>query len=108
MPIGGIDYKTADPRDISPCDGDDPDDQNIPGQSGWRCQYQIGSQGYGSTAVGYPAYIWSNTINGQLVGMVVTGGANHVVSGRDYFNNGTTPKPGYVPYTYPHPLAGTN
>ena len=24
----------------------------------------------------------------------------------DYINNGSTPKPGYTPYTYPHPLRG--
>ena len=24
--------------------------------------------------------------------------------GRDIINNGTTPKPGYKPYAYPHPL----
>jgi hypothetical protein len=29
--------------------------------------------------------------------------ASYIVSGRDYFN-GTTAKPGYTPYTYPHPL----
>jgi hypothetical protein len=29
--------------------------------------------------------------------------ASYILSGRDYFN-GTTPKPGYSPYTYPHPL----
>jgi hypothetical protein len=27
-----------------------------------------------------------------------------VQANRDYFNNGATPKPGYIPYTYPHPL----
>lgn len=105
VPIGGIDYKTYDPRSIPRCNGYDPADQNVPGQTGWRCQYQIGSQGHGSTAVGYPAYIWNNTRNGKSVGMVVTHGASHVVAGRDYFNNGATTKPGYVPYTYPHPLA---
>jgi hypothetical protein len=30
--------------------------------------------------------------------------ANYVVLNRDYFN-GSTAKPGYTPYTYPHPLA---
>jgi hypothetical protein len=54
--------------------------------------------------VGYPLYLWNNTANGSSVGMVVTNGANHVQANRDYFNNGSTPKPGYSPYTYPHPL----
>jgi hypothetical protein len=103
-PIGGMDYKTAQPGSIPQCDGNDPADQNVAGQSGWRCQYQIGTQGYGSTATSYPAYFWNNLENGSATGMVVTAGASHVVAGRDYFNNGTTPKPGYVPYTYPHPL----
>ena len=30
--------------------------------------------------------------------------ANYLKQGRDYFVN--TPKPGYVKYTYPHPLRG--
>jgi hypothetical protein len=30
--------------------------------------------------------------------------SNYIIANRDYFN-GTTPKPGYTPYTYPHPLA---
>jgi hypothetical protein len=64
VPVGGIDYKSFDPRNSKLCDGSDPKDQNVAGQSGWRCQYQIGSQGQGATAVGYPAYIWSNTVNG--------------------------------------------
>jgi hypothetical protein len=104
VPVGGIDYKSFDPRNSKLCDGSDPKDQNVAGQSGWRCQYQIGSQGQGATAVGYPAYIWSNTVNGASTGMNVTAGANHVQVSRDYFNNGSTPKPGYTQYTYPHPL----
>jgi hypothetical protein len=103
-PIGGIDYKSFDPRSVKLCDGSDPADQNVAGQSGWRCQYQIGSHGEGPSAVGYPLYLWNNTANGSSVGMVVTNGANHVQANRDYFNNGSTPKPGYSPYTYPHPL----
>lgn len=104
--IGGIDYKSFDPRYAKLCDGSDPKDQNTPGQTGWRCQYQIGSQGQGKSAVGAPAYLWNNTKNGVSVGMTVTSGFNHVVAGRDYFNNGSTPKPGYTPYVYPHPLQG--
>jgi hypothetical protein len=104
IPIGGIDYKSVDPRSVLPCDGNDPADQNTPGESGWRCQYQIGTLYEGASAISYPLYIWNNTIingNGSN-GMVVTGGENHVKAGRDYFNNVT--RPGYVPYIYPHPL----
>jgi hypothetical protein len=105
-PIGGMDYKSSDHRSLPLCDGSDPADQNISGQTGWRCQYQIGSQGEGPTAVGYPLYLWDNTANGSSVGMVVTDGANHVQANRDYYNNGSTPKPGYLPFSYPHPLQG--
>jgi len=104
-PIGGIDYKSFDPRSVRRCDGTDPADQNAPGQSGWRCQYQIGSMGEGPTAYGYPLYTWNNSKNGGLVGMSCTEGCNHLQAGRDYINNGTTPKPGYTPFPYPHPLA---
>lgn len=106
LPIGAMDYKSFDPRSVRRCDGTDPVDQNTPGQAGWRCQYQIGSMGEGPTAYGYPLYTWNNTKNGSLVGMVCTDGCNHVQSNRDFINNGLTPKPGYTPYTYPHPRTG--
>lgn len=104
VPIGAMDYKSFDPRSIRKCDGTDPADKNVPGESGWICQYQIGSMGEGPTAYTYPLYVWSNTKNGSVVGMQCTDGCNHVKSGRDYINNGTTPKPGYAPFRYPHPL----
>ncbi|MCL4278896.1 MAG: T9SS type A sorting domain-containing protein [Ignavibacteriaceae bacterium] len=31
-------------------------------------------------------------------------GKPHLLEGRDFINNGTTPKPGYTQFTYPHPL----
>jgi hypothetical protein len=48
-----------------------------------------------------PCYAWNNVAGGtQQVGF---GRGNFVVRpGEHYFNN--TPMPGYVPYTYPHPL----
>jgi hypothetical protein len=109
IPIGAIDYKSFDPRSCKLCDGTDSADQNVAGQSGWRCQYQIGTQGEGATAYSYPLYLWNNkTASGNSVGMSCTAGqgCNHVQENRDYYNNGTTPKPGYTPYTYPHPLQG--
>lgn len=52
-----------------------------------------------------PLYLWNNdwTPVPHNPGSVV--GSQHAVirEDRDYFNN--TPKPGYKPYTYPHPLA---
>ena len=78
--------------------------------------------GYGYSTPQYvgdsePAYIWGNsrqpltnvatTDYGSGNGDSCTGttdkSANYIVSGRDYFN-GSTAKPGYTPYTYPHPL----
>ena len=125
--IGLRDYKTAGPKvqngtvDVKPCNGSDPVDQNVPGTNGWRCQYQIGTHGVGAKAVTVPLYVWSNTCDGDDGGC--TGGSQaaftddtidtafstiptsaHVVSGRDFINNGTTPKPGYAAFTYPHPL----
>jgi hypothetical protein len=107
VPIGAMNYKSSDPRGIPRCDGVDPADQNTPGQAGWRCEYQIGSQGKGSTAIGYPAYIWNNAKNGDAVGMVCTAGCEYLREGRDFVNSGSMPKPGYTPYTYPHPLQNT-
>ncbi|MFO0670530.1 MAG: right-handed parallel beta-helix repeat-containing protein [Polyangiaceae bacterium] len=103
--IGGMDYKSFDPRSVRLCDGTDPADQNVPGESGWRCQYQIGSMGEGATAYGYPLYLWSNAHDGAATSMVCTDGCNHVKAGRDFIDNGAQAKAGYVPYTYPHPLA---
>jgi hypothetical protein len=109
IPIGAMDYKSFDPRSLSLCDGTDPVDQNVPGEAGWRCQYQIGTQGEGPTAYSYPLFLWSNYNNSNLVGMQCTAGCEvngrpHLLEGRDFINNGTTPKPGYTSFTYPHPL----
>jgi len=109
IPIGAMDYKSFDPRSLSLCDGTDPVDQNVPGEAGWRCQYQIGTQGEGPTAYSYPLFLWSNYNNSNLVGMECTAGCEvngrpHLLEGRDFINNGTIPKPGYTSFTYPHPL----
>ncbi len=105
VPIGAIDYKTFEPRSIPRCDGTDSADQNVAGQSGWRCQYQIGTQGEGASAYSVPLYLWSNSINGSSADMRCTDGCTHVQAGRDFINNGSTAKPGYAPYVYPHPLS---
>ena len=103
----------------------------LPCQTAWPSAHQIG-QGWSATsqapfgnpvvtrdgvgAILDPAYVWGNTGsattdpnyialneyqpdecgNGQLI-------ANYVKAGRDYL---TTAKPGYAPYTYPHPIRG--
>jgi hypothetical protein len=48
-----------------------------------------------------PIYCWSNTLNGALTGMFSP--YPGIQSGRDFYND--TPKPGYTPLAYPHPLA---
>ena len=71
-----------------------------------------------------PAYIWANSrqplgdvivtdwgngVAGASCALVSPGKGtpetvkNYIVENRDYFN-GSTPKPGYTPYAYPHPL----
>jgi hypothetical protein len=48
-------------------------------------------------------YIWDNQIKGgPSKPRVDETGIGFIEAGRDYF---TEPKPGYVPYVYPHPLA---
>lgn len=89
-----------------------------------------GSKTYSAASYGYsasqyvgdsePAYIWGNTRqpltnvdttdyglnqSNSCSGSTYDSSSNYIVAGRDYFN-GTTSKPGYAPYTYPHPLAG--
>jgi hypothetical protein len=70
------------------------------GASGYACRDQVGT-GYNQTPT--PIYAWNN----GPVGMGAYDScdvSNWVQSGREYFNN--TPKPGYTPYTYPHPMQG--
>jgi hypothetical protein len=93
------------------CDGTSPWDQNKPGQNGYACLDQIGHV-FGPTPGGAnivePLYEWNNTHDGADVDLFVgTAHANadrHIVQGRDFFND--TPRPGYTPYVYPHPLQG--
>jgi hypothetical protein len=87
----------------------------------------LGSSTYSATSFGYPsplyagdsepAYIWGNsqqplsnvgttdygTGNSDSCTGTTDTSAHYIVSGRDYINS-TTAKPGYTPYTYPHPL----
>ena len=44
------------------------------------------------------AYVWNNTPNTVVISSPCT---SHIVLNRDYFTNA---RPGYTPYTYPHPL----
>ena len=47
-----------------------------------------------------PLYAWNNTLDGADVG--IGSDSLHVLKNRDFYNG--TPRPGYKPYTYPHPL----
>lgn len=101
------------------CNGSSVYDQNTPGQTGWLCVDQpgagtsslIGRSGTTPAAapvnnIQDPIYLWGNTWNGSAdnCGNVGCGNAGNVKMGRDIINNGSTPKPGYAAYTYPHPL----
>ncbi|MBN1812597.1 MAG: hypothetical protein JXA14_12230 [Anaerolineae bacterium] len=93
------------------CDGTNPLDGNTEPQEvykGWPCKDQIGR---GSQQSSQPFYEWNNTKNGSDVDVTVYNNwtgctdpqpSDHVQEGRDYFND--TPRPGYTPYVYPHPL----
>jgi hypothetical protein len=57
-----------------------------------------------------PIYVWNNA--GVTAGTYDGGSppalgiANYILQGRDFINS-STPAPGYTPYVYPFPLAGT-
>ncbi len=75
------------------------------GPGGYPCRNQ---PGIAPGQIVDPIYGWNN--GSKTVG-TYNGGSScgagidtYMVSGRDYINNGTTPKPGYTPFVYPHPL----
>ena len=80
----------------------------------YPCPDQVG---WGPTGGGgessYPLYIWENNYAGiELSGRVYVNDTNCseiseiIKENRDYYNN--IQMSGYTPYTYPHPLRGTN
>jgi hypothetical protein len=97
------------------CDGNSTWDGNTPSLFGWPCRDQIGrstSTNETSAQDSEPAYIWDNTDDGVLTNPVVrnctnqykpNGSCDDIVLARDYFNSS---RPGYTPYTYPHPWQG--
>ena len=98
------------------CNGSSAWDGNVSGQSGWPCLDQIG-RGPGVDPLkgdqpSVPLYGWNNGSSaGCFTGgacandiKIISDGDPHVLEGRDFVNNGTTAKPGYVPLAYPHPL----
>ncbi|MFA5809799.1 MAG: Ig-like domain-containing protein, partial [Thermoleophilia bacterium] len=106
------------------CNGASPWDGNTPGQNGWPCRDQIGrgQDAWLWTAANpyppqasEPVYVWGNTKDGNPVnpgihncgsGVKPNGSCADIQVGRDYIVD--TPKPGYIPYTYPHPLRSSD
>lgn len=92
------------------CNGSDPTyDKNTSGEQGWPCEDQIGrSGGAWKNQPSDPWYAWNN----GTYALAPNGGCSspqvkatpHSNGEVDYVNNGSTPKPGYTAYTYPHPL----
>ncbi len=118
---------------LSSCDGTKAWDGNAGDASapGWPCLGQIGRT-FGKTWAqiragdklgSAPMYAWNNGAQaGCKTGVSCTNATNifvgwgstayvkstpHANGEVDFVNNGTTPKPGYTPYTYPHPLRAT-
>lgn len=84
----------------------------IPCQTTWPALHQVG-QGYNNGLVSDPVYMWGNTggtnyntlqVNDYQPDQCGNGSltANFVKLNRDIYIG--TAKPGYTPYTYPHPL----
>ena len=99
-------YRSTESQQGSICNGSASVDQNLPGQNGYLCFQQPGSGGPGlHTSV--PVYEFNNVGTGNMpANLQLSSESSHVVAGRDFFND--TQKPGYVPYTYPHPLTGVS
>lgn len=70
----------------------DPAVELVEEDAGYPALYQIGR---GKNQSLDPAYCWNN-------GKIPGSGSSNVVDGRDFYSN--TSRPGYSPYTYPHPL----
>lgn len=93
------------------CDGDSIYDGNQPGGYGYPCRDQIGRStdtGITSPQILEPLYEWNNAVDDATDIDIVLNGtmcftmSYHIQEGRDYYND--TPRPGYTPYVYPHPL----
>jgi hypothetical protein len=102
------------------CDGTSPWDGNQ-NATGWPCLDAIGRGGdFGTPFNASPppytpppqyteaAYWWDNQINGNQLGVSPfdAQSAARLTLNLDYFVSPSTAKPGYTPYTYPHPLQG--
>lgn len=97
------------------CDGQSFWDGNRAGREGYPCRDQIG-RGQDMTLwtdlnaypeqTSQPAHAWGNRRGSIQIRFLPIGcpqTAEHIQEGRD-FVNADSRKPGYAPYTYPHPL----
>jgi hypothetical protein len=79
-------------------------------KEGYPCISQVGR---GQNQTTDPLYIWNNSamsgINLVNVASECSGAqiSTYIQASRDYFI-GSTPKPGYTPYIYPHPLSSSD
>jgi len=107
--IVAANYRSCDPYGAwGQCNGQSSYDGNLQ-PNGYPCYDQIGrstDSGPGTPQAQEPLYEWNNTLNGADADVVVHWGcpevSQHIQENRDFFNN--TPRPGYTPYEYPHPL----
>lgn len=93
------------------CDGSSAWDGNAE-SNGYPCRDQIGRSTDAwlwTSGNPYPpqelaaAYFWNNTHSGNNLSVIIHNNTGvHIKAGRDFYNN--TPKPGYTPLAYPHPL----
>jgi hypothetical protein len=87
------------------CNGSNPLDGNLL-SNGYPCLDQIGrapDTNEDGIQESEPIYEWNNTDNGSDVDLKKAHcSTDHVLEGRDYYND--TQRPGYTPYPYPHPL----
>jgi hypothetical protein len=84
--------------------------------NGYPCRDQVGVSGNDpQVGGGSPFLFWNNTINGSDASshIAVGFGSSFIVANRDYCTTATTMPTScngvtttYIPYTYPHPLAG--
>lgn len=96
------------------CNGSSSWDGNESGQAGYPCRDQIGrstDQWLWTSSKPYPpqerepVYAWNNKHGNNDLKIFqhnCSANALHIQERRDFYIN--IPKPGYIPYTYPHPL----
>ena len=102
---GGVGFNNVDKETLGPWGGNYTTGFDGTGLLGYPGRDQ---PGFTTGQVSSPIYIWNQTPD--LGAGTWAGGdpddeallATFIVQGRNWFNN--IPKPGYTPYTYPHPL----